>query len=579
LQAAAAVCHVPGNDIEVSASSVLDGVASLIDKSLLYQAQREGEEPRFGMLEMTREYGQEMLARCEETEAAWQAHALCYLALVEQAAQTWEGPQHGAWLGRLERDHDNLRSAMQWSREQEEDEEDCLEVAFRFGTALRSFWQVRGYFNEGRTFLERVLARSEGSLPSWRSKALNDAVLLAVSQGDHDWGEALCQENLLRCREQGDGSAVARTLYLLGWIACLKGNLATAYTRLSESLALSKEVDDRGGILIALTWLGVVTIYQGEYARARAWLEQTLAMQRELGNKRGIAWSLFHLAWMRLLSASDIISARSPLTEAEALFKEIGDRWGIAESCQLLGQLTLQQGDVGRAYTLLEQSLTLFRELDYRRGIARALSHLGDVAAVQQNWARARPLYEASLTEAQEAGDKVETASCLERVAGAVAAGRASLANVLWAAQLWGAAEALREKMGAPLAPLERTANEERVVDARRSIGKRIFAAYWAQGRTMTPQQALAAQGKVAALSMDAGSLPPGNTSANPVRLTVREVEVLRWVALGLTDVQVAEQLIISPRTVTSHLSSIYNKLGVTSRAAATRFAVDHQLV
>ena len=579
LQAAAAVRHVPGNDIEVSASSVLDGVASLIDKSLLYQAQREGEEPRFGMLEMTREYGQEMLARCEETEAARQAHALYYLALVEQAAQTWEGPQHGAWLGRLERDHDNLRAAMQWSLEQEEDEEDRLEVAFRFGTALRSFWQVRGYFNEGRTFLERVLARSEGSLPSWRSKALNDAVLLAVSQGDHDWGEALCQENLLRCREQGDGSTVARALYLLGWIACLKGNLATAYTRLSESLALSKEMDDRGGILIALTWLGVVTIYQGEYARARAWLEQTLAMQRELGNKRGIAWSLFHLAWMRFLSASDIISARSLLTEAEALFKEIGDRWGIAESCQLLGQLTLQQGDVGRAYTLLEQSLTLFRELDYRRGIARVLSHLGDVAAVQQNWARARPLYEASLTEAQEAGDKVETASCLERVAGAVAAGRASLANVLWAAQLWGAAEALREKMGAPLAPLERTANEERVVDARRSIGKRIFAACWAQGRTMTPQQALAAQGKVAALSMDAGSLPPGNISANLVRLTVREVEVLRWVALGLTDVQVAERLIISPRTVTSHLSSIYNKLGVTSRAAATRFAVDHQLV
>src|SRR5260370_17486329 len=109
-------------------------------------------------------------------------------------------------------------------------------------------------------------------------------------------------------------------------------------------------------------------------------------MQRELGNKRGIAWSLFHLAWMRFLSASDIISARSPLTEAEALFKEIGDRWGIAESCQLLGQLTLQQGDVARAYTLLDHSLTLFREPDYPRAIARPPSLLAHIPPVHTTW-------------------------------------------------------------------------------------------------------------------------------------------------------------------------------------------------
>jgi predicted ATPase/DNA-binding CsgD family transcriptional regulator len=581
LEAAEAVWRALGNGDGAGMTSVLDRVASLIDKSLLYQMQREGEEARFGMLEMTREYGQELLTHYEETEAARQAHAHYYLALVEQAAQAWEGPQHGVWLGRLERDHDNLRAAMQWSLEQEEDG-DRLEVAFRFGTALRSFWQVRGYYREGRTFLARVLAQSEGSRPSWRSKGLNDAVLLAVSQGDHDGAEALCQENLLRCRELGDGLAIARALYLLGWIAILKGNFAMAHARLSESLTLSKEIGDRGGILVALTWLGIVTIYQGEYATACALLEQTLAIQRELGNKRGIAWPLFHLAWVHFLSASDIISARSELREAEALFKQIGERWGIAESYELLGQLTLQQGDVGKARTLLEQSLTLFREIDYRRGIARSLSHLGDAAAMQQDWARARLLYEESLAGAQEAGDKLETASCLERVAGVVAAGGPSLANVLWAAQLWGAAEASREAMGAPLPPVDRVTYEERVAAARSAIGKRIFSSYWAQGRTMTPEQALAAQGKTITSFQHAtkpASISSKNPTANLAGLTAREVEVLHWVALGLTDAQVAEQLVISPRTVTSHLGSIYNKLGVTSRAAATRFAVDHQLV
>ena len=481
-------------------------------------------------------------------------------------------------MRRLERDHDNLRAALQWSLEQEEDAH-RLEVAYRFGAALRSFWQVRGHFREGRTFLERVLARSEENLPSLHAKALNDAVLLAVSQGEHAWGEALCQENLLRCRELGDSPAVARALYLLGWIACLKGSLATAYARLSESLALSKEVNDKVGILIALTWLGVVATYQGEYARARTLLEQALSMQREAANKRGMGWPLLLLAWGLILSHHDLTTARIWLTEAGGLFNELGEKWGIAEYRWLSGQLALEQGNMGKARTLLEQSMMLYKEIGNRKGMAHVLCLLGNVAAVQQDWARARALYKESLQEAKAVDDTFEIASCLEGMAGVVAAEGASLANVLWAAQLWGAAEALRETMGAPIPLVERATYEERVAAARNSIGKRIFSAYWAQGRTMTPEQALAAQGNVAVPFTDVGSLLAGNISAKPAGLTAREVEVLRWVARGLTDAQVAEQLVISPRTVTSHLSSIYNKLGVASRSAATRFAVDHQLV
>lgn len=467
---------------------------------------------------------------------------------------------------------------MQWSLEQGKGQ-DRLEMAFRFGGALRSFWQVRGHFREGRTFLECVLAQSEERETSWRTKVHNDAVLLAVSQGDHAWGEALCQENLVRCRELADNSTVARTLYLLGWLALLKGTLATAHARLSESLVLFNGMSDKGGSLVSLFWVGVVLTFQGEYPRASAVFQQTLAMQKELGNKRGISWSLFHLAWVHFLSQSDHILVRSLLTEAGALFKEIGDTWGIAECSQFLGQLSLHQGDAATAHRLLEQSLTIFREIGNRRGIARSLSGLGAVAAIQHDWARARTRYEESLTEAQEANNKVEMASCLEGVAGVVAAGEASLANVLWAAQIWGAAEALRERLGAPFPPVERAPYEERVAAARNAIGKRIFSAYWTQGRTMTPEQAIATQGKVLRPSPDAGSHPASSVSANRVGLTAREVEVLLWVARGLTDAQVAEQLVISPRTVTSHLSSIYNKLGVTSRAAATRFAVDHQIV
>ena len=386
----------------------------------------------------------------------------------------------------------------------------------------------------------------------------------------------------MRCRELGEDSAVARALYLLGWLALLKGNLATAESRLSESLTLFQEVGDKGGSLVSLFWMGVVVVTQGKYARARAVFEHTLAMQRELGNKRGIAWSLFQLAWVFFLAQSDLTTVRPLLTDAGALFREIGDTWGIAECSWLLGRLTLQQGDAVTAHALLEQSLTLFREIGNRRGMARSLSQLGAVAAVQQDWVRARLLYEESLSEAQETGDTVEIASYLEGVAGVIAAAGASLAHILWAAQLWGVAEALRETMGAPLPPVEHATYEERVVAARNSIGKRIFSAYWVQGRTMTPEQALAAQGKTAMSSQrstEPALISSRSTAAKLAGLTAREVEVLCWVARGLTDAQVAAQLVISPRTVTSHLSSIYNKLSVSSRAAATRFAVDHQLV
>lgn len=583
LQAAEAVCSVPGDDATAGTASVFDGIASLIDKSLLFQMQREGEEPRFGMLEMTREYGQEMLALCEETEAVRQAHALSYLALVEQAAHAWEGPLHAMWLARLEREHDNLRAAMQWSLELEEDGKH-LDVACRFGGALRSFWQVRGHFREGRAFLEHVLAHSEGKETSWRTKVLNDAILLAISQGDHVWGEALCLENLLRSRELEDHCVIAHALYLLGWLTLLKGDLATAQARLLESLTLFREMDDRRGSLVALFWVGVTATYQGEYPRARAVFEQTLAMQRELANKRGIAWSLFHLAWVRFLSQSDLSPLHSLLTEAKALFQEISDPWGNAECCQLLGRLAFQHSDTITAVSLLEQSLMIFKEIGNRRGTARALLLLGEVAMKQQNWARARLLYEESMAEAQEVSDTLEIASALEGIAGAAATEGAALAGVLWAAQLWGAAEALREFMGAPLPPVEHAIYKERVDAARASIGRRLFSAYWAQGRTMTPEQALATQGKTlmppqTGRSTELPLLSSRSAATDLAGLTVREVEVLRWVARGLTDAQVAEQLVISPRTVTSHLSSIYNKLGVASRTAATRKALDHHLI
>jgi len=169
-------------------------------------------------------------------------------------------------------------------------------------------------------------------------------------------------------------------------------------------------------------------------------------------------------------------------------------------------------------------------------------------------------------------------ASCLEGLAVVVAA----QGELTWAVRLWGAAEVHREVIGIPLPPVERPAYERNVAEVRNHLGDKTFTAAWLEGRAMTPEQVLAAQSSVVTpqpLSAKQLSTPPAKTTATyPDGLTAREVEVLRLLAQGLTDAQIAEQLVISPRTVNNHLTSIYQKIQVSSRSAATRYTIDHGL-
>ena len=130
---------------------VLDGIASLIDKSLLRQSEQEAVEPRFVMLETIREYGREALTVRGEVEATRQAHAVYYVALAVAAEQEWESPQEAVWVARLEQEHDNLRAAMSWLLERRE-----AEMALRLGAALWWFWQENGSYHEGWSFLEQT---------------------------------------------------------------------------------------------------------------------------------------------------------------------------------------------------------------------------------------------------------------------------------------------------------------------------------------------------------------------------------------------------------------------------------------
>ena len=169
-------------------------------------------------------------------------------------------------------------------------------------------------------------------------------------------------------------------------------------------------------------------------------------------------------------------------------------------------------------------------------------------------------------------------ASCLEQLAEISAAQE----QLVWATLLWGAAENLRETTAISLKSTQRSAYERVVNAVRNKLGDETFNGLWLQGRNMTPEQAIAARDSLnTQVSHEAKQQPSkvGQKVSYPLGLTSREMDVLRLLAQGLTDAAIAERLGIRYRTVSTHLTSIYNKLGVNSRVTAVRFAVENRLV
>jgi DNA-binding CsgD family transcriptional regulator len=314
-----------------------------------------------------------------------------------------------------------------------------------------------------------------------------------------------------------------------------------------------------------------VTSSQGEYIKARALFEESLLISRALGNKHDIAHSLSQLAQVLFVSQTDPAEISPLLEECLAISQEVGFKEGIAAYYCISGQLALRQRDLTTAHSLAENGVALYREMGHLHGTANSLALLGKVLAIEGDYAAAQTPFEQSLAISCELGEQWVAAVCLVELGEVVAEQR----QLTWAAQLWGAAESLRDAFGVPIPLVERADYERSVAATHVQLGDRAFAAAWAQGRSMTPEQALAAKGQKPTPPSTATVTSP---HAYPAGLTAREVEVLRLVASGLTDLQVAERLVLSPRTVHSHISSIYSKLGVTSRSAATRYAIEHHL-
>jgi predicted ATPase/class 3 adenylate cyclase/DNA-binding CsgD family transcriptional regulator/tetratricopeptide (TPR) repeat protein len=573
-------------EVEVDTLPVLDRVASFIDKNLLKQTALGEAEPRFTMLETIREFGLEELSESKELEATRSFHATYYLTLAEEAEPHLADLDTITWLERLEREHDNLRTVIEWSLEPGpgKENEQRREMGLRLGGTLHQFWITFGHLSEGRIYLERVLEASSGVATTGRAKALVAAADLAFVQGDMDTMHFLADEALLICRQLGDRAGIAFCLYLLGMFATQRGEYVSASSHLEESVLLFRELGNRDRQAWSLWALGGLHFTRGEYGSARACYEEALALFRALNQKAAIVEMIAFIGVVLYVSLEDLLTARALLNEALMLSRELDDntwnKWMLAMSLGFSAELALIQDDVNTARSQAEEALVLLREHEAPKVQSLlSLSLLAQIQARQGNYAEARGRYAEILTLTTEGDDKPDLLNCLEQFAEVVA----TQGEVALAARLWGAAESLRETLSSPRQPAYRAGYERAIAAARTHLSEQPFASAWAEGRTMTLDQVLVTAQHVARTTPTYAQHPTTAatkpSSGYPASLTAREVEVLRLLAQGLTDAHIADHLTISPRTVNSHLTSIYNKIQVSSRATATRYAIEHQLV
>jgi predicted ATPase len=400
IDAAETICNADGG-LELD---VIDGLTSLVDKSLLRQQEDSEGEPRFTMLETIREYAVEKLDASGVAEAMLQAHGAFFLEYAEAAAPELTGDEQALWLDRLDDRNGNLRAATERAVERGD-----AEMGLRVGVALWQFWLARGHLREGRRLLDAALALPEAASvdAALRAPALNATGWLAIRQGDQAQAQSSFEAGLAIAREQGDKIGVARSLNNLAWVIGKQGKLDDAQAAYAECLALLRELDHKQGLAATLINSGLLAIDRNDLGQAEAAFLESLKLAQQLKDTNGIASALVNLA-----------------------------------------NVTRLRGDVAASEAYVRQSLNLYRQTDAFEGIVACLEAFAWVHEVHGRLDRA--------------------------------------------ARLWGAAAAIREATGLPLAESEVEEQLFAIDVANAQTDPSAWSAAWSEGRTMSVEQAVA---------------------------------------------------------------------------------------
>ncbi len=401
-----------------------------------------------------------------------------------------------------------------------------------------------------------------------------------IADNDVTASRALVEESVTLAREVGDTWNLGFALYLHGASHSLaRSATARLFSLLEQSASLFRHLGDKRQLTLVLSQLGKMLAAQNDMSQAETFCRESLVLARELGYKPLLVRSLFELAKV-LRRRGDTDAASLVLQESLLFVHDVGDQCMLAMILQEMAYIAYTQHDIGLATAHLQESLTLYHAMGETFLEAGALCDLGNLARGQGETIQATRLYREGMALARQISH--------EEAIGWNLLGLAQVARTeeQWsrAARLFAAADNM-VSLQADMEHVEWSEYERGVTEVRAALGEERFAAAWAEGRTLTPEQSLAFQEEpipIPPLPAQEGfqqAKPSSGEVSYPFGLTPRELEVLRLVSQGLTNVQVARQLIVSPLTVNAHVRSIYNKLDVTTRSAATRLAIEHHLV
>jgi predicted ATPase/class 3 adenylate cyclase/predicted negative regulator of RcsB-dependent stress response len=438
LDAAEQICSASS----IARDDVFELLARLVDKSLL-ALDESGSTSRYRILEMVRQYAREQLLESNEAEEAFERHRDWYLELVERSKPNFfRGVDPLDTLAEFDREHDNLRAALEWSAA----EPAGAGPGLRMAAGLWRYWEIRGFLVEGGRWLERTLSATDGEVSSLRANTLTGAGILASMQGDWRAAFAYHSESLNQHRQLGNANSVAYASNNLANVALELNDLERARELYEQALAIVRQARDERGAAIALINLGNVVSRQGEHDEARRLFDESVT-----------------------------------------IFERFGDSWGVAFALDSAALAAKRAGDTERARSLHEQSMQLSRQIGDERGVARTLTHLADLAAEQDDLARAKALHRECLRIRQSLRDMPGIASAMEKLAWVLLTEAAEDA-----ARLLGSAEALREAIDAPVPATARADYERYVRTLTARLGTDLFESARLAGRSMAPEQALA---------------------------------------------------------------------------------------
>ena len=369
----------------MSAVDLIDGLATLVDHSLVQQLETAG-EPTFRIPDTVHAYAGKLLAESGEEEEVRLRHARSLLAWAEEGERWYCAPEQDAWFGRLGCEHDNVRLAVRYALDRKD-----AALAVPLAAALWPFWWSCGYLIQARPWIEEILAL-RGRVPrTARAKALLGASLMAAAAADHERAAERARESAALYRAAGDTPGHLRALETLGFVRLEAGRVEDAESAFRTCLEGSRDAGDDRRRAIALNALGQVAIRRGDHREAEKYLNESVEIARREKLAIEIGQGLLFLGELAL-RAGEPDRATHLFDEALAIYRRAGQKVNVAWALSCLGRVLVERGQVASARQALAEALPIFQELGYLRGVARSVAGFAQIALAQGDAKRAARL-------------------------------------------------------------------------------------------------------------------------------------------------------------------------------------------